>query len=149
MDEQATKRWHCNIHHDRRGRGFHDRDSAIETTLIKGLFKLPLRAPEERSVVGRGPPPRSEAVTASEQFQSLYLVEPGCPGTLDEQGIATFMVDAGAMFGPVFEQVGKGLLQNAVATLIDGSGGHTGYFAAQPLKWQQAQRAEAAACPSS
>ncbi|MFQ1609729.1 alpha/beta fold hydrolase [Aeromonas veronii] len=87
------------------------------------------------------------ALMAPEQFQSLYLVEPGCPGALDEQGLAAFMADAGAMFGPVFGQVGEGLLQAAVATLIDGSGGHAGYFAAQPLKWQQAQLAEANSLP--
>ncbi|HEH9417898.1 TPA: alpha/beta hydrolase [Aeromonas sobria] len=87
------------------------------------------------------------ALMAQEQFISLYLVEPGCPGALDEQGLAAFMADAGAMFGPVFGQVGEGLLQDAVATLIDGSGGHAGYFAAQPLKWQQAQLAEADSLP--
>ncbi|MBR7628201.1 alpha/beta hydrolase [Aeromonas popoffii] len=87
------------------------------------------------------------ALMAPERFQSLYLVEPGCPGTLDEHAMAAFMADAGAMFGPVFGQVGEGLLQEAVATLIDGSGGHAGYFAAQPLKWQQAQLAEAASLP--
>ncbi len=31
------------------------------------------------------------------------------------------MTDAGAMFGPVFGQVEAGQLQEAVATLIDGS----------------------------
>jgi pimeloyl-ACP methyl ester carboxylesterase len=60
---------------------------------------------------------------------------------------AAFMTDAGAMFGPVFGQVAEGLLQEAVATLIDGSGGYAGYFAAQPLKWQQAQLAEADSLP--
>ena len=87
------------------------------------------------------------ALQAPECVQSLYLVEPGCPGALDEQGLAAFMADAGAMFGPVFGQVGAGLLQEAVATLIDGSGGRPGYFAAQPLKWQQAQLAEAGSLP--
>lgn len=87
------------------------------------------------------------ALQGPEQFQSLYLVEPGCPGALDERAMAAFMGDAGAMFGPVFSQVGEGLLQEAVATLIDGSGGHAGYFAAQPLKWQLAQLAEASSLP--
>ncbi|MGU5550595.1 alpha/beta fold hydrolase [Aeromonas hydrophila] len=87
------------------------------------------------------------ALQAPERVQSLYLVEPGCPGVLDEQGLAAFMTDAGAMFGPVFGQVEAGQLQEAVATLIDGSGGRPGYFAAQPLKWQQAQLAEAASLP--
>ncbi|MFQ2821000.1 transposase, partial [Aeromonas caviae] len=45
MDEQAIKQWHCLVHHGRRGRGFHYSDTAIETALmLKGLFKLPLRA---------------------------------------------------------------------------------------------------------
>ncbi|BEE10669.1 hypothetical protein VAWG005_34800 [Aeromonas dhakensis] len=74
------------------------------------------------------------ALQAREHVRSLYLVEPGCPGVLDEQGLAAFMADAGAMFGRVFGQVEAGQLQEAVATLIDGSGGHPGYFAAQPLK---------------
>ncbi len=47
MDEQAIKQWHCLVHHGRRGRGFHYSDTAIETALmLKGLFKLPLRALE-------------------------------------------------------------------------------------------------------
>lgn len=47
MDEQAIKRWHCQTHHGRRGRGVHYSVTAIETTLrLKGLFKLPQRALE-------------------------------------------------------------------------------------------------------
>ncbi|WP_421204104.1 IS5 family transposase [Aeromonas enteropelogenes] len=47
MDEQAIQQWHCQSHHGRRGRGFHYSDTAIETALmLKGLFKLPLRALE-------------------------------------------------------------------------------------------------------
>ncbi|GAB5994675.1 hypothetical protein AE1304_41340 [Aeromonas enteropelogenes] len=47
MDEQAIQQWHCQVHHGRRGRSFHYSDTAIETALmLKGLFKLPLRALE-------------------------------------------------------------------------------------------------------
>ncbi|EOX1519366.1 IS5 family transposase [Vibrio cholerae] len=47
MDEQAIKRWHCQTHHCRRGRGFHYSDSAIKTALmLKSVFTLPLRALE-------------------------------------------------------------------------------------------------------
>ena len=47
MDASAIRRWHCHIHHGRRGRGFHYSDTAIETALmLKGLFNLPLRAIE-------------------------------------------------------------------------------------------------------
>lgn len=47
MDDQAIKQWHCQTHHGRRGRGFHYSDTAIETALmLKGVFKLPLRALE-------------------------------------------------------------------------------------------------------
>ncbi len=47
MDEQVIQQWHCQSHHGRRGRGFHYSDTAIETALmVKGLFKLPLRALE-------------------------------------------------------------------------------------------------------
>ena len=47
MDASAIRRWHCHIHHGRRGRGFHYSDTAIETALmLKGLFNLPLRALE-------------------------------------------------------------------------------------------------------
>ncbi|BBQ54612.1 alpha/beta fold hydrolase [Aeromonas jandaei] len=87
------------------------------------------------------------ALMAPERFRSLCLVEPGCPGALDEQGLAAFMADAGAMFGPLFAQVQEGKLPQAVASLIDGSGGRGGYFASQPVKWQQAQLAEAASLP--
>jgi pimeloyl-ACP methyl ester carboxylesterase len=71
------------------------------------------------------------ALQAPERVQSFYLVEPGCPGALDEQSLTVFMADAGAMFGPVFGQVGAGKQQEVVATLTDGSGGRPGYFAAQ------------------
>ncbi|MFM4928176.1 alpha/beta fold hydrolase [Aeromonas veronii] len=87
------------------------------------------------------------ALMAPERFRSLCLVEPGCPGALDEQGLAAFMADAGAMFGPLFAQVQEGKLPQAVASLIDGSGGRGGYFASQPVKWQQAQLAEADSLP--
>ncbi len=47
MDEQAIQQWHCQSHRGRRGRGFHYSESAIETALmLKGVFKLPLRALE-------------------------------------------------------------------------------------------------------
>ena len=47
MDEHTIKQWHCQTHHGRRGRGFHYSDTAIETALmLKGVFKLPLRALE-------------------------------------------------------------------------------------------------------
>lgn len=45
VDEVAIQSWHCKDHHGKRGRGFTFTDSAIETALmIKGIFKLPLRA---------------------------------------------------------------------------------------------------------
>lgn len=45
VDEAAIQSWHCKEHHGKRGRGFTFTDSAIETALmIKGIFKLPLRA---------------------------------------------------------------------------------------------------------
>ena len=47
IDAAAIDAWHCDTHHGRRGRGFQYSDTAIETALIlKGLFKLPLRALE-------------------------------------------------------------------------------------------------------
>ncbi len=58
------------------------------------------------------------ALQAPEHVRSLYLVEPGCPGALDEQGLAAFMADAGAMFGPVFGQVEAGQLQEAEAASL-------------------------------
>ena len=46
MDEQAIKQWHCRSTMAAEG-GFPLRDTAIETALmLKGLFKLPLRALE-------------------------------------------------------------------------------------------------------
>lgn len=45
IDDAAVKSWHCKEHHGNRGRGFQFTDVAIETALmIKGVFKLPLRA---------------------------------------------------------------------------------------------------------
>ena len=45
VDDAAIQTWHCKEHHGKRGRGFTFTDSAIETALmIKGIFKLPLRA---------------------------------------------------------------------------------------------------------
>lgn len=45
VDEAAIQAWHCKEHHGKRGRGFTFTDGAIETALmIKGIFKLPLRA---------------------------------------------------------------------------------------------------------
>ena len=47
MDEQAIKQWHSQTHHSCRGRGLHYSDSALDTALmLKGVFKLPLRALE-------------------------------------------------------------------------------------------------------
>ena len=52
------------------------------------------------------------------------------------------------MLVPLFGQAEAGQLQEAVVTLNDSSGGgRPGYFAAQPLMWQQAQLAEAAILP--
>ena len=47
LDETAIKSWRNKEHHGSRGRGFQFSDVAIETALmIKGIFKLPLRALE-------------------------------------------------------------------------------------------------------
>lgn len=39
MDAQAIKQWHCQVHHGRRGRGFHHSDTAIEITLMLKSFR--------------------------------------------------------------------------------------------------------------
>lgn len=45
IDDAAVQSWHCKEHHGNRGRGFQFSDASIETALmIKGIFKLPLRA---------------------------------------------------------------------------------------------------------
>lgn len=47
LDQSAINAWHCKVHHGGRGRGFQFSDTAIETTLmLKGVFKLSLRATE-------------------------------------------------------------------------------------------------------
>ena len=47
LDEQAIQQWYSDAHHGRRGRGFHYRDSAIETALMfKAFFALPFRSLE-------------------------------------------------------------------------------------------------------
>lgn len=87
------------------------------------------------------------ALAEPSSFHSLCLIEPGCPGSLDEADMAAFMADAGAMFGPLFELVAAGRLEEGVAALIDGSSGRPGYFDAQPLHWQRAQLNEAYSLP--
>ncbi|MDO6706334.1 IS5 family transposase [Photobacterium sp. 1_MG-2023] len=45
VDDAAIQTWHCKEHQGKRGRGFTFTDGAIETALmVKGIFKLPLRA---------------------------------------------------------------------------------------------------------
>jgi pimeloyl-ACP methyl ester carboxylesterase len=63
---------------------------------------------------------------------SLLVYEPGYPGCLSEEEMHVFGRDAGAMFGPIFELVGEGLIRQAVEALVDKSAGKVGYFAAQP-----------------
>ena len=47
VDDEAIHAWHCTKHHRKRGRRFQFSDVSIETALmIKGIFKLPLRALE-------------------------------------------------------------------------------------------------------
>ena len=75
-------------------------------------------------------------------------MEPGCPGALDEQGLAAFMTDAGAMFGPVFGQVEAGQLQEAVATLIDGSGAAQATLLRNPSSGSKPNWRRPPACPS-
>ncbi|MGL6289001.1 alpha/beta fold hydrolase [Aeromonas hydrophila] len=84
------------------------------------------------------------ALQAPARVRSLYLVEPGCPGALDEQGLAAFMADAGAMFG----QVEAGQLQEAVATLIDGSGAAQATLPLNPSSGNRPNWRRPPACPS-
>jgi len=45
IDDSAIDAWTCTSHHGKRGRRFQFSDTAIETALmVKGIFKLPLRA---------------------------------------------------------------------------------------------------------
>ena len=47
IDEAAIHAWHCTEYHGNRVRGFRFSDTTIGTALmIKGIFKLPLRALE-------------------------------------------------------------------------------------------------------
>jgi len=58
LDEAAIKAWRNKEHHGQRGRGFQFSNMAIETALmIKGIFKLPLRALEGFINCNRSPDP--------------------------------------------------------------------------------------------
>ncbi|MCC4262856.1 alpha/beta hydrolase [Oceanimonas baumannii] len=72
----------------------------------------------------------------------VFLYEPGYPGCLQESELNTWQQDANAMFGQVFEEFSHGNLEQAVASLIDGSGNKQGYFQSQPCSVQEAQLAK-------
>ncbi|MBC8950348.1 MULTISPECIES: alpha/beta fold hydrolase [Xenorhabdus] len=80
---------------------------------------------------------------APELFRSLFLYELGYPSYLTKDELALFMVDAQAMFGPLFALIGKRKLTEMVEILIDGSGNQKGYFASQPEAVRMAQLAQA------
>lgn len=58
------------------------------------------------------------------------------------------MADAGAMFGPVFGQVEAGQLQEAVATLIDGSGAAQATLPRNPSSGNRPNWQSPPACPT-
>ncbi|OKP05391.1 alpha/beta fold hydrolase [Xenorhabdus eapokensis] len=83
------------------------------------------------------------ALKAPELFRSLFLYELGYPSYLTEDELALFMVDAQAMFGPLFTSIGTRKLPEMVEILIDGSGNQKGYFASQPEAVRMAQLTQA------
>ncbi|MCB8823203.1 alpha/beta fold hydrolase [Microvirga rosea] len=72
-----------------------------------------------------------------ELFNRIFIYEPGVPSyTTDSDELAAFGRDAEAMFGPIFQAVGRGDTREAVRLLIDGSGGE-GYFEKQTVECRQ------------
>lgn len=87
------------------------------------------------------------ALRHSELVASVYLYEPGFPSYLDDPAeLAVFETDVQAMFGPVFEAVGRGDMEEGVRRLVEGSGG-AGYFARQPEQRRDMQLRHARTLP--
>ncbi|WP_437786769.1 alpha/beta fold hydrolase [Sorangium sp. So ce1097] len=79
----------------------------------------------------------SAALGHPELIRSALIHEPGVPSYVtDPAELRALGDDMNAMFGPVFEAVKRGELQEAVRVLLDGSGQREGYFAAQPAERQ-------------
>lgn len=79
----------------------------------------------------------SAALAHPELIRSAFIHEPGVPSYVtDPAELRALGDDRNAMFGPVFEAVKRGELQEAVRVLLDGSGQREGYFAAQPAERQ-------------
>ncbi|MDW6004207.1 alpha/beta fold hydrolase [Vibrio mangrovi] len=76
-------------------------------------------------------------------LSSVFLYEPGYPGCLAEKDMEIWQQDANMMFGSVFAHYSAGNLELAVESLIDGSGNHPGYFAAQEPAVKALQLAKA------
>ncbi|BBM03045.1 alpha/beta hydrolase [Microbulbifer sp. GL-2] len=87
------------------------------------------------------------AIKSPTLFKSLFLYEPGYPGHLDSEEMAEYMQDAEAMFGKVFQSVSNGNLEEAVESLIDGSGNKVGYFSSQSQKYRTQQLENAHTLP--
>jgi len=85
---------------------------------------------------------------APELFRSLFVYEPGVPTYVtDPQELHAFASDADVMFGPVFAAVERGDHEAGVRALLDGSGGSSGYFDAQPPERRRVQLDSARVLP--
>lgn len=85
---------------------------------------------------------------APELVRSVFVYEPGVPTYVTEQReLEAFAADANAMFGPVFAAVERGDHEAGVRALLDGSGGSSGYFDAQPAERRRVQLDSARVLP--
>ncbi|QFU16353.1 alpha/beta fold hydrolase [Microvirga thermotolerans] len=74
------------------------------------------------------------ALSRPDLFRRILAYEPGVRTIpLPPEELARFGEDAQAMFGPIFEAVSQGALEESVRRLIDASGG-PGHFDARPEK---------------
>ncbi|MCO1336551.1 alpha/beta hydrolase [Microbulbifer sp. OS29] len=79
------------------------------------------------------------AIKSPTLVKSLFVYEPGYPGHLDSKEMNTYMQDAEAMFGSVFQAISDENLKEAVEYLIDGSGNNIGYFSSQSPEYRTQQ----------
>jgi pimeloyl-ACP methyl ester carboxylesterase len=87
------------------------------------------------------------ALQRPDLFESLFLFEPGVRTLALKAGERDAVVaDAQGMFGPIFEAVGRGDLEQATRLLIDASGG-PGYFDAQAPQRRAVHRENAHTMP--
>ncbi|MFC6633468.1 alpha/beta fold hydrolase [Microbulbifer taiwanensis] len=78
---------------------------------------------------------------------SVFLYEPGYPGSVPQEKMNSWLADANAMFAPIFQAVEQGDLPLAVELLMDASANRKGYFSSQADFYRQQQLSKAYTLP--